>query len=190
MTQSHQASFYLRDDFHKELGWEDLVRDQAYGKPSCIGQILAHPARFILGPDPRTRLERWEPFMPGFMFYFWLVRAGDSSPSFVASDALFSMILTPLPDEAHLAGLPGDLLELGHEALTPSGAVTPWPSPLLPRRPEGEPAVGNLFPALLIMHRYPVARATLLPCVETLQALGRDPLAWCARQPRLPGLWG
>lgn len=191
MFHSQPVSFFLRDDFHKEVGWRDFVRDQtSMDDPQCVQQILAHPVRLALGFDPLSRLQHWEPFLPGCMFYFWLVMAGDLSPSFVASDAIFSMILTPRPADAHLTGLPEELLELAHEAWVAPGAPAPLASPLLPLRPEGGRAAVNLLPEMLVLHRFPVGRATLCPCLKTLQALHRDPLAWFAREPRLPGLWG
>lgn len=191
MTRSQPTSFHLRDDFQVELGWRDFVRYRTTTDPGCVTQILAyHRARSAMGPDPLTRLECWQPFLPGYMFYFWWTRAGDRAPSFVASDALFTMTITPLPDEDHIIGLPEDLLDVAHEALTPPGGAAPVPSPLLPRRPEGGPAARDLFPELLVVHRYPVARATLRPCAEILEALRCDPLGWWGRQPRLPGLWG
>lgn len=181
------VSFPLRDDFHQELGWRDFVRDQATLNPAAIRAILAQRRRLLLGHDPLTCLQRWEPWLPGFMFYWWFARVGDTTASFAASDGAFTMLLTPLPDDTHLLGLPAELEWLALEA---------WPererpdrSPLMPAWPGAGPAPATILPDWLVVHRYPLSRATLHPAEETLWALATDPAGWCRAQPPLPGLY-
>lgn len=187
MTPPQPVIFFLRDDFHQELGWRDYVRDESTLNPELIRRILAARERLSLGSDPLTRLQRWEPFLPGFMFYFWVARAGDYTASFVATDAAFTMLLTPLPEDAHLLGLPDELEAQALEAWP--AANRPARSPLMPHWPGAGPAPAPILPELVIVHRYPVSRATLHPAATIFPALVRDPLGWWREQPPLPGLW-
>lgn len=175
--------FHLRDDFHQEIGWRDFVRDQASCNPLVIRSILEKRARYDFGHDPRTLFERWEPYTLSYMFYFWMIRSGQTAPSFVATDGVFSMIIDPLPRNEHLLGLPADLMELVHEALTRVGTSSD-PSPVLPLQPAVCPALVNVLPGELVVHRYADSIAYLRPCVATLQALNVDPIRWTEEEQR------
>lgn len=181
-------SFFLRDDYHQECGWESFVREKTTTDPEAIGEILAHRPRLSLGHDPLTRLQSWVPLLSGFMFYFWYVQTGECTPSFVATDGAFSLIMAPLPEEAHLLGLPEDLEEIAREAWP--ACHRPSGSPLRPHWPGKQPAPAIILPEWIVVHRYPVSRATLHPAAATLRALAQDPLSWFREQPPLPGLHG
>lgn len=190
MTPLHFPSFQLRDDFHQEVGWQDLARDLSFANPATIRCLLAHRDRIPLGRDPVTALQRWEPVIPGFMFYAWMWFPGDRSPSFVMTDSWITFCFRPLPQDEHLMGLPDDLFALSQEVLTLDGGHEPKPSPLWPLRPKGTAGAPPSLPELMVVHRYPISRATLRPCADTLQALSTDPQGWLQQEPRLPTLRG
>lgn len=174
--------FHLRDDFHHEIGWRDFVRDQASRNPQAIRSILEKRGRYDFGPDPLTLVERWEPFTMGCMFYFFMIRPGQTAPSFVATDGVFSMIVDPLPRNEHLLGLPADLIELANEAVTTGGGDAS-PSPIMPLQVENRPARATVLPDQMVIHRYADSFAYLRPCAATLKALSADPIAWTNREP-------
>lgn len=169
--------FHLRDDYHQEIGWRDFVRDQASQNPLVIRSILEKRARYDFGHDPRTLFERWEPYTLSYMFYFWMIRPGQTAPSFVATDGVFSMIIDPLPRNEHLLGLPADLQALVQEALTRVGTSSD-PCPVLPLQAVASPERVNVLPVELVVHRYADSIAYLRPCGATLQALADDPIRW------------
>lgn len=183
MLPQINCRFHLRDDFHQEIGWRDFVRDTASLDPKAIRAILEKRNRYDFGHDPRTLVERWQPYTLNYMFYFWMIRAGQTVPSFVATDGVFSMIIDPLPRNEHLLGLPADLLELVHDALTRVGTSAD-PSPVLPIEPEARPAQVNVLPDELVVHRYTESIAYLRPCVSTLQSLEVDPMRWAQKEQR------
>ncbi len=183
MLQTPTFRFSLRDDFHQECGWQRYVSDQASRNPQVIRVILEKRTRYDFGPDPRTLIERWEPFTMGCMFYFFMIRPGQTAPSFVATDAVFSMIVDPLPRNEHLLGLPADLLELVNESITRGGGSAK-PSPIMPVQVENLPAQTMILPDLMVVHRYGDGVAYLRPCAATLKALDADPIAWTNREPR------
>ena len=174
--------FPLRGDFHQEIGWRDYIRDQASRNPQFIRVILEKRARYDFGPDPLSLMERWEPYTMGCMFYFWMIRKGQTAPSFVASDGVFSMIIDPLPRGEHLAGLPSDLLDLVNEAVAQAGGSIN-PSPVMPMQVEDRPARADVLPDQLVVHRYGEETAYLRPCLATLRALDADPIAWSNKEP-------
>lgn len=174
--------FHLRGDYHLEVGWRDFVREQATSNPALIREILNHRVKLDLGPDPLSFFERWEPYTMGFMFYFWMIRKGQTAPTFVATDGLMTMFIEPLPANAHLAGLPSDLLELAHDAIGNAGGSIN-PSPLVPMAPENRPARADVFPEQMVVHRYSEEAAYLRPCLATLRAIEADPIAWSNQEP-------
>lgn len=119
-----------------------------------------------------------------YMFYFWMFSMGQTSPSFVATDGVFSMCLAPLPRNEHLAGLPEDLLELVREAVTAGGSESS-PSPVMPVLIGHRVAMANVLPEQMVIHRYDDEVAFLRPCLSTLHALDADPIAWANRESKI-----
>jgi len=109
MHPPNYCHFPLRSDFHLEVGWRDYMRDQALTNATVVRAILENHHKLNLGHDPRSLIERWNPYALGLMLYFWIVRVGQVVPSFVATDGVFTMFLDPRPRHEHLAGLPADL---------------------------------------------------------------------------------
>lgn len=180
--------FQLRCDFHEEIGWKSHVRTQATRNPDVIRQILANPLSANLGPDPLTILERWEPLASGFMFYLWIIRKGQTQPSFVATDGFLSMFIDPLPNGRHLAGLPDALRQMVADAVARDGGRIDH-LPVIPRG-TGAPATEDIYAESLIVHRYNDAMAYLRPSIPTLRAVSDDIAAFVNREPTRESLQG